>query len=166
MFRTIVLFTTTLLTALSAGLLFAYACSVNPGLHALPDMAYLSAMQSINRVILNPPFFVCFMGPVVLLPLCTWLYRGDNAPRRFACLLAAALLYLGGVFGVTMFGNVPLNQALNVFDLSHALPATLAAQREAFEGPWNNWHLLRTVAAVAAAALSLAAVFTDKPNAS
>ncbi len=59
----IILLITATLTGLSAGLFYAYACSVNSGLGRLPDREYLAAMQSINREILNPVFFAGFLEP-------------------------------------------------------------------------------------------------------
>lgn len=163
MYRNALLLITTFLTALSAGLLFAYACSVNPGLHGLNDVAYLSAMQQINRTIQNPAFFIAFMGPVVLLPWATWRYR-QAGNTMFRYLLAATLLYVIGVFGVTMVGNVPLNEALEGFSIVDAAPQDLAAQRSAFESPWGMWHLVRTVAAVAALAGCLVALMSRRKN--
>ncbi len=161
MLRPVILFASMLLTALSAGLLFAYACSVNPGLHRLPDPAYLAAMQHINRAIQNPVFFISFMGPVILLPWSAWLeYRSSKTAFRY--LLGAALLYVFGVFGVTILGNVPLNEALESFDLVGVSPERMTAQRSAFEVPWGSWHLVRTVAAVISAGLALAAAFSNK----
>lgn len=148
-------FTTTLLTALSAGLFFAYACSVNPGLHLLPDEAYLTAMQHINRVIQNPAFFVVFMGPVVLLPWVTWTQK---AQPSFYWWAAAAVLYIVGVFGITLFGNVPLNNMLEQFDISRATAQDMAAVRQKFEGPWGAWHWVRTVAAILAAGSAVWAI--------
>ena len=161
MSKDIVLFITALLSALTAGLLYAYACSVNPGLHRLSDSNYLSAMQSINRAILNPVFFIGFLGPVFLLPLTMWLYYNTGNPATFQYLLLATGLYLVGVFGVTMLFNVPLNNALEVFDITKASPQEMAAQRAAFEGPWGNWHLVRTIAAVIALVFILLA-FSSK----
>jgi uncharacterized membrane protein len=57
----IVMVITATVTALIAGLFYAYTCSVNIGLGKLPDEGYIAAMQSINREILNLLFFVSFM---------------------------------------------------------------------------------------------------------
>lgn len=162
MSKNTILLITTLLTALSSGLFYAYACSVNPGLHRLSDSNYLSAMQSINRAILNPAFFIVFLGPVLLLPLTSWLYYNTGNPATFRYLLLATGLYLVGVFGVTMLFNVPLNNALDVFDISKASPQEMVAQRAAFEGPWGNWHLVRTIAAVLAAISLLISIFSRR----
>ncbi len=133
------------LTALSAGLFYAYSCSVNPGLGRLPDDQYLAAMQSINRAILNPLFLLSFMGTLFLLPIAAWLnYQG--MPKRFVLLASAALLYAIGTFGVTMFGNVPLNTVLDSVDLGSASAEHLQELRLAFEAPWNRLHQVRTLA--------------------
>lgn len=136
---------TTLLTGLAAGLFYAYSCSVTPGLARLPDDAYLAAMQQINDAILNPVFFLSFMGCVFLLPACAWAYAGTP---RFPWLLGAAILYVLLVFGVTVVGNVPLNEALARFDIGNATAQALSHRRQTFEGPWNFFHAIRTWAVV------------------
>ena len=64
---------------------------------------------------------------------------------RFGFLLAATVIYLFGVFGVTVFGNVPLNNTLDRFDLESASDQITALQRANFEGRWNNLNTVRTV---------------------
>ncbi|MBC9930529.1 DUF1772 domain-containing protein [Chitinophaga qingshengii] len=147
---------TGLTSALMAGLFYAYSCSVNPGLGRLSDAAYLAAMQSINRAILNPVFFIGFIGPVCLLPISTWLvFRQDMQPAGWL-LLAATITYLIGVFGVTGAGNVPLNNVLDKISLQDD-PAALAAHRSRFEQPWNRLNTIRTIAAIATATLVIIA---------
>lgn len=162
---TIILVSAAITTALMAGLFFAYSCSVNPGLHRLPDTAYLAAMQSINRAILNPVFFIIFLGAPILLPLSTWLQHHQPISLRFWLLLSATLIYLVGVLGVTALGNIPLNEALDAFSIQTASAEEIAAQRAKFEVPWNNWHLVRTIASVLANILVIAACLSHKPEA-
>jgi uncharacterized membrane protein len=156
-FANITLVAAAFTTALIAGLFYAYSCSVNPGLGKLSDANYLSAMQSINREILNPVFFMSFMGTLILLPLSTWLQYSNPAPVRFYLLLGATLIYGVGTFGVTIFGNVPLNNALDAFHLQSASPEALSEQRTLFEKPWNQLHGIRTVANAIALILVLLA---------
>lgn len=144
----LILITTALLLALMAGLFYSYSCSVNPGLKQLGDSEYIGAMQSINRAILNPVFFLSFMGALLFLPISVFLnFTTWDAPK-FLLLLAAFILYACGTFGVTIFGNVPLNEALAAFDLKNASIAEISAARKNFEMPWNNLHLVRTIASV------------------
>ncbi|HJT73609.1 MAG TPA: anthrone oxygenase family protein [Chitinophaga sp.] len=148
---------TTTATALMAGLFFAYSCSVNPGLGRLADSPYLSAMQSINRAILNPFFLVPFVGLVLLLPFTAYLQYTSPVSPRFLLLAAATITYIWGVFGITMLKNVPLNEALDAFNIQSASIEDLARQRLQFEEPWNRWHFIRTIAAVLTSVLMILA---------
>jgi uncharacterized membrane protein len=140
----IILIITATTTALIAGLFYAWSCSVTLGLARLSDYEYIVAMQSMNRAILNPVFFMTFIGTVLLLPLSTYLHYGY--PIRFWLLLAATIIYIVGVFGVTMVGNVPLNEALDAFNLQSASTEQMATLRAKFESPWNNLNTIRTIA--------------------
>ncbi len=144
---TIILILTATSTALIAGLFYAYSCSVTLGLGKLSDEGYLSAIQSINREILNPVFYATFMGTFFLLPLSTWLeYNADGASKRFLFLLAATSVYAIGTFGVTIAGNVPLNEALDKFNIQAASAEELKHQRTFFEMPWNKLNNIRAIA--------------------
>lgn len=142
----ILLFTVTM-AGLMAGLFYAWSCAINLGLGQLNDEAYLRAMQHTNRAIQNPVFFIAFFGILILLPLSAWQQYGLSS-ARFLILLAATVVYFAGGLGVTVFGNIPLNEALDAFDLQSATKEAMAAQRAAFEGPWNTWNTIRTLASV------------------
>lgn len=142
---TLVLILTALTTALIAGLFYAYSCSVNPGLARLNNREYIIAMQSINEAILNPLFFLSFMGTLILLPVSCYLHYQQP---RFVLLLFAMVTYLGGTFCVTIFGNVPLNNVLAQFNAHTASLAEIAHQRKLFEMPWNTLHTVRTISSV------------------
>jgi uncharacterized membrane protein len=156
-FSNIALLAAAFTTALIAGLFYSYSCSVNWGLGRLTDADYLAAMQSINREILNPLFFMSFMGTLILLPLSAWLQYSNPASIRFYLLLAATLVYAVGTFGVTIMGNVPLNNALDAFNMQAASPEALHQQRALFEKPWNTLHTIRTIANAVALILVLLA---------
>jgi len=159
MYKTIFVITA-LLLALIAGLFYSYSVSVNPGLGKLTDAEYLRAMQSINRVILNPLFFVSFMGTVIMLPVSTWLsYRQEGVGASFYFILAATIIYIIGVFGVTAGGNVPLNNMLDKADLA---TINLADLRKSFEASWNRFHTIRTVANIISLGLLLVAFIRTK----
>jgi uncharacterized membrane protein len=151
-FENIILVLTGILTALVTGLYFGYSVSVNWGLHRLNDSEYVKAMQSINTAIQNPIFFVSFIGPLLLLPLATFLQRDTNS-IQFALLLASSVLYIAGSFGLTMVGNVPLNQRLARFDAAKASDNEIAEARVEFERPWNRMHTIRTLASITATVL-------------
>jgi uncharacterized membrane protein len=147
-------------TGLMAGLFYSYSCSVVPGLHKLPDEQYIAAMQSINRSIQNPVFFISFFGALILPPVATYLNYSGNPSASYWFLLAATILYLGGSFGVTAFGNIPLNNALESFNLSAASKEAISLQRLSFEPRWNALNIIRTVSAILSFILILVACFT------
>jgi uncharacterized membrane protein len=157
----LLLLLTAVVTALIAGLYYGWSCSVIPGVARLPDAGYLSAMQAMNRAILNPLFFATFMGAAVLLPVSTLLHRGE---ARFLWLLAATVVYLVGSFGLTMVCNVPLNNALDGLDLHTLTDEGMARHRAAFEGPWVRWHTIRTWATVLALVLVVVACITTSSD--
>lgn len=147
-----------LLTGLVAGLLYGYDCSVIGGLGALPDKAYLSAFQSINKVIQNPYFFVSFMGSNVVLPASTWATYKTGMSSSYYFLLAAAIVYITGVFSTTMFGNVPLNNSLAQVNLADMTAESLLILRQKFESSWNNLHHIRTYAAILSFLLTILSI--------
>ena len=154
---TLILIITATATALIAGLFYGYTCSVNLGLGKLSDREYIAAMSSINVQILNPLFFASFMGTLLLLPLSAYLHYTPQFTTRFILLAVATLVYIIGVFGVTMFGNVPLNDALARINAETASAKDLSVFRAMFEGPWNFLHNIRTLANV----VSLVLVITS-----
>ncbi len=144
----IVLLITATLTALVAGLFYAWSCSVMLGFARLSDREFVSVMQKTNRAIQNPVFFTAFLGTPIFLPITTFLHYGQSP--RFSLLLAATVIYLIGTFGVTMFGNVPLNNTLDRFSLESATEEDTAKQRVNFEGRWNNLNTIRTASSTIA----------------
>ena len=155
--QNLILLLTVTLTALIAGLFYSYACSVNLGLGKLTDIQYISAMQSINREILNPVFFASFMGTLLFLPISSWLeYNQSGFSTSFWLLASAAIVYAIGTFGITISCNVPLNEMLDKFVVNSATIEQIAAQRKSFEIPWNRYNTIRTVAAIITMVLAIA----------
>ena len=143
-----ILIITVLFSGLIAGLLFSYSCSVNLGLHTLADVEYIKAMQSINKEIQNFYFFLVFIGLLLLFPLSTWASYTANNKVVFYLFLCSAIFYFVGVFGITIFGNVPLNNQLAKINLSITSQETLSIFRNQFEISWAKFHLIRTSASI------------------
>jgi uncharacterized membrane protein len=131
--------------------------SVIPGTRKVVDIIYLETMQSINRAILNPAFFLIFMGSPLLLIIST--IQQYHSGMAFWLLSGATLAYLGGTFAVTSLGNVPLNNALDVLDLVELSEAHRIGFRKSYEEKWNRLHLIRTVFSVISFGLSLLGAF-------
>lgn len=129
---------TIIILGLITGILYCWSISVTRGLALLPDKEYLLSFQKLNQAILNPLFFICFFGPVILLPICLW--------RQFSgYLLLATLSYYIGVMAVTIMGNIPLNNMLETFSIQGAGIEELRLMRAQFEPKWNTLHHIRTV---------------------
>ena len=139
----ILLAITAVLTALNAGLFFAWSISVMTGLAGVSDKVFISFMQSANRAIQNPVFLTVFFGTQLLLPVSTLL--NADIKSRFWLLLAATIFYTIGVTAVTIFGNVPLNNRLEKFNLEKASAEEITSQRKIFERRWTSLNNLRTL---------------------
>jgi uncharacterized membrane protein len=153
----VLLVTSGVLTGLMAGLLYAFQVAVVPGLRASTGTQHIAVMQAISERITNPVFFLSFFGPTLLLPLTAWLFR--DRPQ-FPLLVAAALLHILGANGVTIAGNIPLNERLakvNVEVLNEAEADRIRQDFHELGSPWMRFHWIRTLASVAAAALVLIA---------
>jgi uncharacterized membrane protein len=155
--QNITLLGATTFVGLMAGLFYSYSCSVTIGLSKLPDEQYIAAMQSINRSIQNPVFFISFFGALILPPLTTYLNYPYISSNCFWLLLSAAILYLGGSFLVTVIGNIPLNNTLESFNLSGASKEAISLQRLSFEPKWNALNIVRTISSITSFILILIA---------
>lgn len=142
------LFLSIITTALSAGLFYGWVVSVIPGTQKISNQAYLETMQSINQEILNPGFFSIFFGAALLLIIATFFQYKFKVDTTFYLILSAMLIYVLGTIGVTMFGNVPLNNYVETLDLSTFAAADFKEARKVYEAKWNQLNLVRTVAAV------------------
>ena len=146
----------TLTTGLIAGLFYAYAVSINLGLAAQPDAAYVATMNAINERIQNPLFFLSFIGAGLFLLAALAAHFPRPRSGRFWLIALACVLYVGGGFLLTVLVNVPLNDELAGV-AADASPDELARTRAAYEGPWNFWNGVRAVSSVLAFAILVGA---------
>ncbi len=157
--KNITLYTAVLLTGLSAGFFYTWQVSVIQGTKLITDKSYLETMQSINRAILNPWFFIIFMGSLLVLLSASYMqYRSGNA-ISLALIIIATLTYLIGTIGVTALGNVPMNDALDKVNLANLDSYAMQKVRQGYELRWNQLHTIRTIFSVVAFALSLLVSF-------
>ena len=148
-------FATALASAMVGGVFFGFSSFVMAALARVPIGAAISAMQSINVVVLNSWLLRTFMAAAVacaalaVIAVATWQQPGSLS------LIAGSLVYLAGCLGVTMLANVPLN---------NELAATKAESEEGakvwtrYLSQWTAWNHVRTIACLAAAILLLIAV--------
>lgn len=152
-------------TGLMAGLFYGWSVSVIPGTRRLASTDYVALMQHVNREILTPRFLVPFVGIPLLLAAAAFAQFRAGDQRRGVLLGASAVTYAIGVFGVTAARNVPLNDALDAFDLRAVTVEQIEQRRHSYERPWNRWNTVRTAANIAAFALATsAAVLTERTD--
>lgn len=154
------LFATTLSAALGSGLIagvfFAFSVFVMKALARLAPPQGISAMQSINLVVLNPGFLGVFLGTAALAVLAAGSTLIEGRTPDAPYLVIGAVLYVAGCLGVTLACNVPRNNAL-----AAVAPAAPGSARlwSGYVVEWTAWNHVRTVASLAAAvAFSLALV--------
>jgi len=128
--------------ALVGGIFFAFSNFVMKALFRIPAPSGIAAMQAINVTVLNPLFLALFFGTAALCVLLLFL-RWESLSA-----LGGAVLYLIGTIGVTMAFNVPRNNVLARVD-----PGSSVAAWRRYVQEWTWWNHVRTLAAVAAAAL-------------
>lgn len=150
-----------LLCALVAGLVFAFAVIIMPGIKSLEDRDFLRAFVVMDRVIQNnhPVFLVVWIGSALatmtLAAMSIW--QLDGIHRLIAILFSAT--YVVGVQLPTIVINIPLNNRLQQLDLDAMNETELAIARNEFESRWNMWNTIRTfVATVVTAGLIVLAL--------
>lgn len=148
-------FAATLGSALMAGLFFTFSNTAMTAFGRLPPATGIAAMQSINVTILNPVFFVVFMGTSALSAALALIAAFDLTPAWSLPLLAGSLCYVIGSLLVTMVFNVPLNNRLAATASASAEGAAVWAD---YLRIWTAWNHLRTLLSLAATALLIVAL--------
>jgi uncharacterized membrane protein len=143
-------FTAAIGCGLIAGVFFAFSTFVMPALARLQPAQGIAAMQSINITAINPLFMLALFGTamVCIFVIITLLPKWNQPGTVY--LLVGSLLYLVGAVGVTIMFNVPLNDALAIAKPDSTDGANLWAK---YLTDWTFWNHVRTVAAIAAAAV-------------
>ena len=161
MFDRILSFLCMLWVGVMAGFFFAFTVLVMPGLDAIEPLAAMSAMQAINDAVSNALFAIGFFGAVLLCLALTFrsLFRRSGLASWTA--LAGAMIYVVGVFGVTVGFNVPLNETLATLDPT--LPENASAMTAYIED-WTFWNNVRTLTNVLAFGLLASSIAFGKSS--
>ena len=151
MTMTVVRFTNIFMAALVAGTIFGIWLGFNPA--ALSASTYVEQQQSAIRA-LNVTMPILGAVCIVLTLVHASLVRA-NRSSFYLLLLGAALLVAAGL--ITRFGNQPINAQVITWS-ALAPPSTWARARD----QWWYWHVLRTIAGIAALACIIAASITPQ----
>ena len=143
----------TVLLGLMGGFFFAFSVDVVPAMRELDASTYVAVQQAINRAVRNLGFAAVYFGAAAL-PFLAALAMALAGRRAQAWRWPGiATAYLLGVFVLTREINVPINDALALWDAK----APPAAWRQARDD-WNQANLLRSAAACASFVAALLAV--------
>lgn len=161
MIGTVVLVAAVAVAGLTAGVFFAYATAIMPGLRRVDDRTFVAAFQAIDRAIVNPVFLAGgFFGTLALAVAAALLHLGEaDRPAAWWSTAAAVLQVL--VIAMTVAVHVPRNDALKAAGKTDEID--VAAARSAFdERRWARWNRVRVLLSTAvvlclATALVLAA---------
>ena len=151
---TTVVFASAIGAALVSGIFYAFSTFVMGALGRLEPRQGIAAMPSINIVVINPLFFLAFFGTGALCAatIIAALVPGTGVPLAPA--VAGGVLYLVGCLGVTIAGNVPLNDRLAEVQPDDAGAESLWRM---YLVRWTRWNHVRTAASLAASAFLLVA---------
>lgn len=142
------------LNALVAGLFFAFAVAVLPGLRTIDDRSFVAVFRSINRAILNPVFLSVFFAAPIAAVGAAAIALIQGTELNLTLIVVGALLS-AATFMFTSSRNVPLNNMLERLPAKTESDARSARSR--FEPLWSRWNVARTLTGTASvAALSLA----------
>lgn len=128
-----------------AGLYFAFSTFIMTALDRAGAATGTLAMNSINVVILQslfmPLFWATTLASLALaaIGLVHWREPGG------LMVAAAGLIYVVGMFGVTIVFNVPLNNALAASDPQTSAGVAMWAR---YMKEWTVWNHVRTVSSL------------------
>ncbi len=139
---------------LMGGVYFAFSAFIMTALERAGH-AGTTAMNSINAVILRSLFMPVFLATTLACLALAVLGFQELGAIRGRLMIAGGVLYVAGMFGVTMLFNVPLNDALVAVG---AESRTGTAIWKDYLRRWTRWNHVRTASCVGAAALFTAAL--------
>jgi uncharacterized membrane protein len=150
-----VLLVTAVLCGVAGGVFFAFSTYVMPALDRIAPGQAVAAMQAIN-VAAVAPFTTVQGAPAVMSVALIVDALLDWRGTASAFIVAAGVVYLGGLIALTGAYHVPRNNALDRVDAAEPEAAATAWRR--YAGPWTRGNHVRAVAGVLAAGLFVAAL--------
>jgi uncharacterized membrane protein len=127
-------------TGLVAGLFYIFSICIMKALNEQTPKQAILAMQSINKIILTPNFFLVFIGITILCAVVLILGLTSNKVSNYTLAFVAAVIYILGSLGVTIIKNVPMNNILR--DLNLKREENIDYWRTYFN-KWTFWNHIR-----------------------
>lgn len=147
----IIRFVLIMVLALLVGTMFGICVGFNPA--NLSASTYVEQQQNAIRS-LNTLLPAMGAACIVLIVALSALSKGD-ARSHFLLIAAASLMVAAGL--VTRFGNQPINAVIMSWN-AQAPPENWMQLRDT----WWHWHIMRSIAAIVALALTTLAMLGSK----
>ncbi len=139
--------------AIVGGVFLAFSDFIMRSLALTGGHGGVEAMQVINREVFRWVFMALFLGMAAIsLVVAGYGAFGLSGPAGTLIMLSG-LIYLIGCFGVTVFFNVPMNEALAGMEMSS--DTTRDYWLQTYVPRWAFWNSVRTIACAVSAALLL-----------
>lgn len=139
--------------ALVGGVFLAFSDFIMRSLSLTHDQSGIGTMQTINREVFRWVFMTLFLGMAAMSLIIVGHAAINLTGPSGTLILLAGLVYLIGCFGVTVFCNVPMNEALAGMDRSSE--AARVFWTNTYLPRWTFWNTVRTLSCALAAALLL-----------
>jgi len=138
------------LTGIMAGIYFSFSVFMMKALNQMPALLAAQVMNEVNDVIVNTLFLPLFFGTTLWLAgLAVWEISQWN-PQTSPRVVTGSGLYIIGMFLVTAFGNVPLNNKLKSLENNDV---ALMEYWDTYHRDWLKLNHLRTITCVITTAL-------------
>jgi uncharacterized membrane protein len=151
----VLLWFSTIGSALLAGLYLAFSAFIMTSLGRIDKSSGIAAMNAINLDIQRSLFMPIFVGSTLTAAILAVMAPIGWAEPSALPMLVGGVLYVAGMFVVTMVWNVPLNNALAAVDVSDVDATSVWAR---YLKEWTFWNHVRTVASIASAVLFILAL--------
>lgn len=154
-FFTVILWASAIGCGLMAGVYFTFSAFVMRALASIPVASAISAMNSINKVIVTSAFLPLFFATTVASALLIGLVFLSAAIAGSIYAIIGGAIYLVGMFACTIVFNVPLNNKLAALEPNSDEAAMIW---QAYLHTWTRWNHVRTAASTAATVLFICAI--------
>lgn len=144
-------------SAVIGGVFSAFSEFVMAGLLRASPAGGIEVMQHINRTVLRTPFVAGIVSIAAFSVLFALYGLAVFDGAALVTLVLAPLVYLPGVFLMTMFGNVPMNNRLDRLDHHSAEAETYWRE---YGRRWTRLNHVRYLGSVLTAGLYIIAAVT------
>ncbi len=139
--------------ALLGGVFLAFSDFIMRSLANTGGVGGVEAMQVINREVFRWIFMTLFIGMAGVSVVISGYAAVTLGGPAGTLITLAGVVYIVGCFGVTIFFNVPMNEALGEMNLNSA--TTQDYWTGTYLPRWTFWNSVRTFACALASALLL-----------